>query len=375
MLAIALNLSNKHVCVIGGGKVAYRKTKQFIEQKALVTVIALDFIDAFKELKINKIISSYHVKYLENMFLVYVATDNEEINKKVVNDCNELNILCGSATYNSNSSLYSMANYKNDLGLIGLSMHQKLPGCKTLLNKMAKILDDESKRITIVEKIRSLAVKKVNLSGDFFEILMNADMKIVNFIYQSWINGKGIIFIYHHSCLSQSITLEVEHSICLTISEFIEVKKLFLKPVAYTIFPLLLSEGSIYQKIKQNVDASLKLLKPLITSKDDIKLIVDIFNNPQKEMIYIIHPKSDMTLKNSLKMMVGLNGTVYDDNEPLQLSLNKEYHIVFLLMTKGTHYQKYLDQIENYRLKGYKITFSEPLLYNDKIKNEIKKRL
>ncbi|MGL5711851.1 MAG: NAD(P)-dependent oxidoreductase, partial [Paraclostridium sp.] len=42
-----INLSGKEIAVIGGGKIAYRKVKNFLDFGYGVKVIAVDFIEEF----------------------------------------------------------------------------------------------------------------------------------------------------------------------------------------------------------------------------------------------------------------------------------------------------------------------------------------
>lgn len=94
---INLNLKNKKVLVVGGGKVAERKIGSLLECGAKVYVVSYEITPVIDELVINHQIIFVQRGYapidLEDAFLVICATDNEEVNQKVARDCFERNIL------------------------------------------------------------------------------------------------------------------------------------------------------------------------------------------------------------------------------------------------------------------------------------------
>ncbi len=94
---LLLNLQKFPCLVIGGGEVAQRKVQSLLEFSKEITVISPDIckplLDLNKENKIQIILKSYSKEYLKNFKLVFCATDNNETNKIVYNDCEEQGIL------------------------------------------------------------------------------------------------------------------------------------------------------------------------------------------------------------------------------------------------------------------------------------------
>ncbi|MDW7674369.1 MAG: bifunctional precorrin-2 dehydrogenase/sirohydrochlorin ferrochelatase, partial [Bacillota bacterium] len=94
---IYLNLADKSCIVIGGGNIAERKIKSLLECKALVTVISPESTDTIDEMADEGLITLHRRKYapfdLTGAFLVISATNNEEVNKQVANECFENGIL------------------------------------------------------------------------------------------------------------------------------------------------------------------------------------------------------------------------------------------------------------------------------------------
>jgi len=92
-LPISINVTNKKILLIGGGKVATHKgyiMARFVNQ---VTVIAPEFTDEIKQLPFTFIEKEYVKTDLFGFFLVYVCTGNHELNAQIKVDAEALGIL------------------------------------------------------------------------------------------------------------------------------------------------------------------------------------------------------------------------------------------------------------------------------------------
>ncbi|CAL4323326.1 Siroheme synthase [Buchnera aphidicola (Thelaxes suberi)] len=82
-----LKLKQKNVLVVGGGKVAFRKIILLLRSNPYIKVVArkicVDLKILLKEKKIEWIDTEFYEKYLENIFLVIVATNNNFLNKQI----------------------------------------------------------------------------------------------------------------------------------------------------------------------------------------------------------------------------------------------------------------------------------------------------
>ncbi|WP_293656068.1 precorrin-2 dehydrogenase/sirohydrochlorin ferrochelatase family protein [Anaeromicrobium sp.] len=96
-----VNIQNKKCVVIGGGKVALRKTKTLLKYGAEVTlvspVIDEEIRKLFYENKIEIIERNYEYGDLEGGILAYIATDNGQVNELVLKESNRKNILVNCA--------------------------------------------------------------------------------------------------------------------------------------------------------------------------------------------------------------------------------------------------------------------------------------
>ncbi len=98
---VNLDIKDRKCLVIGGGDVGTRKVITLLECMASVTVVSPDASEKLLKLAGSDMITlikrSYIESDLEGMFLVICATDDEELNRQVSRDAENLNILCNIA--------------------------------------------------------------------------------------------------------------------------------------------------------------------------------------------------------------------------------------------------------------------------------------
>ena len=92
-LPISINVTNKKILLIGGGKVATHKGTIMARFVTNVTVIAPEFTDEILNLPYTFIQKEYEKSDLEGFFLVYVCTGDHELNALIKADSEELGIL------------------------------------------------------------------------------------------------------------------------------------------------------------------------------------------------------------------------------------------------------------------------------------------
>ena len=96
-LPIFMDVKNKPVLVVGGGEVASRKVDLLLSAQAKVTVVAPQFSAMLTRYadagKITQVIDGYDSKYLADSVMVWVTTDNGQLNKQIWQECNARRIL------------------------------------------------------------------------------------------------------------------------------------------------------------------------------------------------------------------------------------------------------------------------------------------
>ncbi len=139
--SVLLNLENKNILVVGAGKIATRKIKTLLSEKALVYVVSntcsKEINNFIKNGDVKYLGKIFEKKYLENKFLVFCATDDKKLNKKIVKICDEKSILVNDVSDKRNSSFTNMVSYEKKEVVYSLSTKGKRPGkSKKMLMEM-----------------------------------------------------------------------------------------------------------------------------------------------------------------------------------------------------------------------------------------------
>lgn len=85
-------LSNKiNVLIVGGGKAGFIKAKSFANSGCNVSVVSKSFADSFESIKhlknISLITDTYKTEYILNKHIVVIATDDENLNHTIKEEC------------------------------------------------------------------------------------------------------------------------------------------------------------------------------------------------------------------------------------------------------------------------------------------------
>lgn len=123
---IILNLADKNVAVVGGGKVARRKIKKLVAAGVKPTVISPVLAPNIDLAKINWIQDVYQRKYVEQMDIIIVCTDNKEVNDQVKAEATHFQLVNNTSDKN-NSDFYNLATLSSDDMFISVSTMGKSP--------------------------------------------------------------------------------------------------------------------------------------------------------------------------------------------------------------------------------------------------------
>ena len=144
---VSIDLNNKNILVIGAGKIALRKVKTLLDYNCDITVITKEiseeeFLELEKENKI-KILKNqeFEEKFLENIFLVVVATDNEALNKDISQLCMSNNILVNNITSKDDMNVRFASIYEKDDIQIAISASGNPKKAIEIKNKIKNIFE------------------------------------------------------------------------------------------------------------------------------------------------------------------------------------------------------------------------------------------
>lgn len=159
MLSIALNIKDRPVTIIGGGSVALRKFNTLVNEGALITVLAKDFVDGFAGKNIKLIKDAYKKEYIEGAFLLYIATGDEEVNRRAEVDAKELGILFNRCDKSDESDFISI-NTKKIGGIdVSISTGGRLPDLnKSIMDDLKKYEAYDDEYLDLASLLRSYCI-------------------------------------------------------------------------------------------------------------------------------------------------------------------------------------------------------------------------
>lgn len=181
---INIEIKDMGITIIGGGEVAYRKCKNFLEFGKRVKVISKEYINKFEELKdkLEIINDEYREEYLKSSFIVVAATNNKEINREIGIYCRENGKLVN-VVDNIELSNFTVPSYvkRGDL-LISVSTGGKSPSLSSKIKKELEEKYDDSYEayIDILGELRKEIIKKyedVSLRRKKLRALVNLDIE------------------------------------------------------------------------------------------------------------------------------------------------------------------------------------------------------
>ncbi len=143
MYPVMLDLTGKRIVIIGGGRIALRKTIAIINAKGQVTLVAPTFLEEFNELENIKLIkANYMAEYIKEAHLIFACTDSKAINQKIVNDASESQWV-NDCSKKENSDFYNMSTIESRDYLIALSSYGKDPAALKQKKDQFKLLLEE----------------------------------------------------------------------------------------------------------------------------------------------------------------------------------------------------------------------------------------
>ena len=144
---VSIDLNNKNVLIIGAGKIALRKIETLLNYNCNITVITKEVLEEkFLELEKNNKIKifknqEFKEKFLENIFLVITATDNEILNKEISQLCMSKNILVNNVTSKDDMNIRFMSIYEKDDIQIAISANGNPKKAVEIKNKIKDIFE------------------------------------------------------------------------------------------------------------------------------------------------------------------------------------------------------------------------------------------
>lgn len=162
---INLNVEDKKCFVIGGGKIALEKISGLIEANAKIFVIApkvcAEVEELFQNGKINLIREKYSSEKISDGVILIAATNNFELNQKILSDGREKNFLVNIVDSFDGDFTVPSRIRRGDF-LLAISTGGKSPGFSRFVRQMLEKDFDENfaQGVEIISKYRA-EIKKI----------------------------------------------------------------------------------------------------------------------------------------------------------------------------------------------------------------------
>lgn len=144
-MPVDLLLEGRPCLVVGGGKVASRKVGHLLEAGARVKVVCTAVSDELATWsaagRVDLVSRKFKSSDLNGQFLVFAATDDPEVNRRVIDGCRKRGILCNAADQNWPNGDFLTPAICRKAGLV-VTVSTGGRSCR-----MARIVKDEIARI------------------------------------------------------------------------------------------------------------------------------------------------------------------------------------------------------------------------------------
>ncbi|GAB6012477.1 precorrin-2 dehydrogenase/sirohydrochlorin ferrochelatase family protein [Viscerimonas tarda] len=124
-LPISINITGKRILIIGGGKVGYHKASILNRFTDKAVIVSPDFHEGFGSLPFEQIRKEYDKSDLRGAFLVYICTENEQLNAEIKAECESLGILASVCDNPQLCDFISPAIYKDDNFTVAVSSNAR----------------------------------------------------------------------------------------------------------------------------------------------------------------------------------------------------------------------------------------------------------
>lgn len=160
---VNINLDNMNVLVIGGGKVAFRKCRNFGDFGKSVTAVSPTFEEGFSELENVKLIKrEFEERDLNNINMAVIATNNRKLNVEISDMCRKRNIITN-VVDDIDKSDFTVSSYvKRGNLLIGVSTGGTSPSLSAKIKReLEEKYGEEYEEYTLIlGKLRKIIIKK-----------------------------------------------------------------------------------------------------------------------------------------------------------------------------------------------------------------------
>jgi precorrin-2 dehydrogenase/sirohydrochlorin ferrochelatase len=185
LFPIFISLAGKSCLVIGGGQVAERKIADLSIYEANIKVISPEVEDRIRQWWSEGLIEwqarEFKDSDLDNVFMVFVATNDAAVNRKVVEQCRHRGILVNAVDDPPNCDFYVPAVVRRNSLVIGISTEGKSPlYARKLKEQLEQLIGEEyGQFVDILGEQREYikqAIPDIEMRKKVFQALVDSDI-------------------------------------------------------------------------------------------------------------------------------------------------------------------------------------------------------
>ena len=141
-LPLSLNITDKKILIIGGGKVAANKIKILEQFTSEISIVATNICNEIKAGKMSYREKEYHKTDLADYHIIYACTNIERLNRRIKKDCEDMGKLINVVDNPDLSDFVSPAILKNDQMTVAVGSNaQNVLKSIELRNKIKEFLN------------------------------------------------------------------------------------------------------------------------------------------------------------------------------------------------------------------------------------------
>lgn len=142
-MLVNLELSQKKVLVVGGGRVALRKTKKLLKYDCLITLISPSYLPEFDNLDLKILKDNFSFDIIEDFNLIFLCTDNDNLHNEIIEYCKDKKILINNSTSQTNMDFAMAASFDYDDYEIAVTSNKGVSTNKKFKEDLKKLLEKE----------------------------------------------------------------------------------------------------------------------------------------------------------------------------------------------------------------------------------------
>lgn len=120
-LPVLLDISNKNILLIGGGRIATQKLSALLMFTDKITILAIEICEDIQQTGFKQLVKEYQTNDLYDYSIVYACTNNRILNALIKSDAAKLGILVNVVDDPALCDFISPAVFKKDYMTVAVS--------------------------------------------------------------------------------------------------------------------------------------------------------------------------------------------------------------------------------------------------------------